>query len=235
MGYQVLEDNINFIDTNSNNPKVCFLHGWGRSSKDFKKISESFDYISFDLPGFGKSPAPKISLNPEEYANFVLDNLPKSVEIIVGHSFGGRVATYMSLKRKFSKLVLIGVPLIQNKNSSNKKGSLYYLKKLNKIGLISDQFIENYKNKKGSYDYRNASGIMREVLVKAVNDDLEPQLNLINTPVDLIWGSEDKEVPTSVATAANNMFPKSSLHILNNQGHNPLNSSYDEIINIIKG
>ena len=129
MGYQVLKDNINFIDTNSNNPKVCFLHGWGRSSKDFKKISESFDYISFDLPGFGKSPAPKSSLNPEEYAHFVLDNLPKSVEIIVGHSFGGRVATHMSLKRKFSKLVLIGVPLIQNKNSSNKRGSLYYLKK----------------------------------------------------------------------------------------------------------
>ena len=60
MGYQVLKDNINFIDTNSNNPKVCFLHGWGRSSKDFNRISESFDYISFDLPGFGKSPAQKL-------------------------------------------------------------------------------------------------------------------------------------------------------------------------------
>ena len=53
MGYKVLDDNLTLANINSDKPKVCFLHGWGRSSKDFMNIENEFESISLHLPGFG--------------------------------------------------------------------------------------------------------------------------------------------------------------------------------------
>ena len=110
---------------------------------------------------------------------------------------------------------------------------LNFYKSLNRFGILSNDKIEKIKKKKGSYDYKNSQGIMRENLVKAVNDDLSQELENIKSKVHLIWGSEDKEVPIDIAKEANKKIKKSNLHILEGQGHNPLNSSYVEIVNII--
>ena len=233
MPYKLLNDKKTFANINSENPTVCFLHGWGRSSQDFYLISQSYDYINFDLPGFGKSQEPEISMNPKEYAEYINQFIPNSVETVVGHSFGGRVAVHLSGLRNFEKLILIGVPLIKKQTSSGKLSMLNFYKSLNRFGILSNDKIEKIKKKKGSYDYRNSQGIMRENLVKAVNDDLSQELENIKSKVHLIWGSEDKEVPIDIAKEANKKIKKSNLHILEGQGHNPLNSSYVEIVNII--
>ena len=233
MPYKLLNDKKTFANINSENPTVCFLHGWGRSSQDFYLISQSYDYINFDLPGFGKSQEPETSMNPKEYAEYINQFIPNSVETIVGHSFGGRVAVHLSGLRNFEKLILIGVPLIKKQTSSGKLSMLNFYKSLNRFGILSNDKIEKIKKKKGSYDYRNSQGIMRENLVKAVNDDLSQELENIKSKVHLIWGSEDKEVPIDIAKEANKKIKKSNLHILEGQGHNPLNSSYVEIVNII--
>lgn len=233
MPYKLLNDKKTFANINSENPTVCFLHGWGRSSQDFYLISQSYDYINFDLPGFGKSQEPETSMNPKEYAEYINQFIPNSVETVVGHSFGGRVAVHLSGLRNFEKLILIGVPLIKKQTSSGKLSMLNFYKSLNRFGILSNDKIEKIKKKKGSYDYRNSKGIMRENLVKAVNDDLSQELENIKSKVHLIWGSEDKEVPIDIAKEANKKIKKSNLHILEGQGHNPLNSSYVEIVNII--
>ena len=233
MPYKLLNDKKTFANINSVNPTVCFLHGWGRSSQDFYLISQSYDYINFDLPGFGKSQEPETSMNPKEYAEYINQFIPNSVETVVGHSFGGRVAVHLSGLRNFEKLILIGVPLIKKQTSSGKLSMLNFYKSLNRFGILSNDKIEKIKKKKGSYDYRNSQGIMRENLVKAVNDDLSKELENIKSKVHLIWGSEDKEVPIDIAKEANKKIKKSNLHILEGQGHNPLNSSYVEIVNII--
>ena len=233
MPYKLLNDKKTFANINSENPTVCFLHGWGRSSQDFYLISQSYDYINFDLPGFGKSQEPETSMNPKEYAEYINQFIPNSVETVVGHSFGGRVAVHLSGLRNFEKLILIGVPLIKKQTSSGKLSMLNFYKSLNRFGILSNDKVEKIKKKKGSYDYRNSQGIMRENLVKAVNDDLSQELENIKSKVHLIWGSEDKEVPIDIAKEANKKIKKSNLHILEGQGHNPLNSSYVEIVNII--
>ena len=45
MAYKILNDDLTFANVNSENPKVCFLHGWGTSGKDFNKIETNFDFI----------------------------------------------------------------------------------------------------------------------------------------------------------------------------------------------
>ena len=47
----------------------------------------------------------------------------------------------------------------------------------------------------GSTDYRNASEMMRKILVKHVNTDLTEDLKNIKCPTLAIWGTNDSEVP----------------------------------------
>ena len=85
MAFKVLSDDITFANINSDNPKVCFLHGWGMSGKDFSKIETSFEFITIDIPGFGKSVPFNKSLSPKKYAEYLYSLIPESVEVIVGH------------------------------------------------------------------------------------------------------------------------------------------------------
>ena len=38
-----LKDGKTFADINSEEPKICFLHGWGGSSSDFSLITNNFE------------------------------------------------------------------------------------------------------------------------------------------------------------------------------------------------
>ena len=75
-------------------PRVVALHGWGRSHQDFASSLEGLDAVSIDLPGFGVSPAPSEVGGASMYANLVAPILDicNTPVILVGHSFGGRVA-----------------------------------------------------------------------------------------------------------------------------------------------
>ena len=96
MALKVLNDGKTFAEVNSDNPTICFLHGWGRSSNDFNLISSKFDSISIDLPGFGKSQEPENSMNPKEYADYLTHLIPDRVNVLVGHSFGNLFLVAMS-------------------------------------------------------------------------------------------------------------------------------------------
>ena len=175
MALQLLKDGKTFADINSEEPKICFLHGWGGSSSDFSLITNNFESIAIDLPGFGKSKEPESSMNPKEYAEYIINLIPDTVEVLVGHSFGGKVAVHMSFMKNYKNLVLIGSPLIRKTPEVT-------------LNLISDKRLEKYKNKYGSEDYKNAEGIMRDSLVKTVNEDLSELLPKIDINVKLIWG-----------------------------------------------
>ena len=234
MAFQLLSDGTTFAYSNIQNPTVCYLHGWGRDSKDFSKIIELLPGIAVDLPGFGKTQNLNESMNPYQYAVYLDNLLPTEISTLVGHSFGGRVAVHLSLLREINNLVLIGVPLISNPVKTSRINKLSTLKFLNKIGLVSNNYIELLKNKSGSIDYRNSEGVMRDTLVKAVNDDLEGKLSLIQSNVNLIWGEDDKEVPISIGKIANKLISNSKLTIIPNHGHNMLRSNPDSIVEVLK-
>ena len=234
MGLQLLKDGKTFAEVNSDAPKICFLHGWGRSSNDFNLVSNNFHSISIDLPGFGKSQEPETSMSPKEYAEYLSEIIPDSVEILVGHSFGGKIAVHMSFIKKYKKLVLIGTPLIRKNPEMNINFRLNLYKFLNSLNLISDKRLEKIKNKHGSEDYKNATGIMRDTLVKTVNDDLSDLLSQVNTEVHLIWGENDNVIPVSFGDEANVKFKESKLTVIKDEGHNMLRSKSEEIIRVLK-
>ena len=234
MAYKILSDNLTFANVNSENPKVCFLHGWGTSGKDFNKIDSHFDSITIDIPGFGKSRPFTQSFSPKRYAEYLIKLIPDSVDIIVGHSFGGRIAAHLSQIQNYKKIVIIASPLIR-KNKPNSGFSVFkFYKFMNKFNIISNRRLDELKNKYGSEDYKRANKVLKDTLVMAVNDDLSEILPKISSKVELIYGQDDLVVPVKVGIDSSSLIPASELTIIPNEGHNMLRSSAEKIIEIIK-
>lgn len=204
-------------------PNILALHGWGRRGSDFAAVLEGVSGIAPDLPGFGASPAPDEVIGADAYADIVAGMLDAfdGPPVLVGHSFGGRVAVCLAAKHpeRVGPLVLTGVPLIRLQTGRGPSAGYRFVRLLNRIGLMSDEGLEREKRRRGSDDYKAASGIMRNILVKVVNESYEGQLRRIASPVQLLWGENDTEVPLSVAEAAQALIGESSLDVLDGVGH----------------
>ena len=236
MSFTLLKDKKSYAWQSTSNPSFAFLHGWGRDCSDFEYFYNKIDGIFIDLPGFGKSPEPNRAWSPNDYSKWLNEVLPDSVDTIVAHSFGGRVAThYLNNFNNINRSIMVGVPLLKYSNSQKgEKLELKLLKKANKFNILPDSYVEKYKRKHGSLDYRNSEGLMRDILVSAVNDDMSEILQKLNSPIYLIWGDKDKEVPLRVAQEALGMLNDSRLFVLKDVGHNPFINKSNEVMEIIK-
>jgi pimeloyl-ACP methyl ester carboxylesterase len=203
---------------------VLALHGWGRSRLDFASILRATGGLAVDLPGFGATPPPAEALGAAGYAALLepaLDSLGGPA-VVVGHSFGGRVAVHLALRRPetVGALVLAGTPLVRLQAGRRRVAAGYRaLRAGRRLHLVSEEAMERARQRHGSADYRSASGVMREILVRVIHESYEEQLAALTCPVDLVWGAEDREVPPTVAEKAVGMLRLGSLTILSGVGH----------------
>ena len=106
---------INYKISGVGQPLV-FLHGWGCDLDEFSKVSkqieDDFTVYLIDLPGFGKSTILQ-SLSVSEYADIINEfclKLAINDPIVVGHSFGGRIAINFASRYQVNRLVLVATP-----------------------------------------------------------------------------------------------------------------------------
>jgi pimeloyl-ACP methyl ester carboxylesterase len=193
-------------------PQVLALHGWARSRADFKDVLAGFDGLALDLHGFGTTPAPPHAWTTSDYADALaplLDELDRPV--LLGHSFGARVAVHLagSYPCKIGGMVLTGAPLIPLEASGARVAPGYrVVRRLHRVGLISDERMEAARRRYGSSDYRAAEGVMRDVLVKSVMETRQRGYDTAMTaagtagvPVRLVFGELDTAAPPYVAGA----------------------------------
>lgn len=208
-------------------PRVLALHGWGRRGSDFAASLAALDALAVDLPGFGASPTPGAPVGAHGYAS-LLDPVFEMFDeppVVVGHSFGGRVAVARQATRAdASGLVLVGSPLVRLAGPRRRPPLRYRLvRAANRARLVSDARLEAEKRRRGSADYRAATGVMRDVLVTVVNESYEAELAALGAPVTLLWGADDTEVPVAVAAAAARIVSEAGGHadleVLEGVGH----------------
>lgn len=204
---------------------VLALHGWGRSAADFDAALAGLDAVALDLPGFGATPPPPQAWGGAEYAAAVapvLDEMAPPV-VVLGHSFGGRVAVHLAASRPplVAGLVLAGVPLVRRPGAPARRPALAYRagRALHRRGLLPEERMEALRRRYGSPDYRAAVGVMRAVHVRAVNETYEEQLAALACPVELVWGDDDVDVPPAVAEAARALLADASVRLVPGAGH----------------
>jgi pimeloyl-ACP methyl ester carboxylesterase len=210
-------------------PRVLALHGWGRSHRDFEAVvsgegSEPLPALALDLPGFGASPPPPAAWGAEDYAELVgsvLGDMGSPV-VVLGHSFGGRVALHLAVQQPDAvrALVLTGAPMLHPQRRNGRVALAYRVtRRLHTLRLVSDDAMEAARQRFGSADYRAAQGVMREVLIRAVNETDEVQLESVRCPVHLIWGGDDTAAPLEVAEHAVARLARGDLAVHPGVGH----------------
>lgn len=182
---------------------VVLLHGWGQKMimMDFIQdhLANRFRVLNLDFPGFGESDEPDRPYGVADYCELLHDMLKElNIEkpILIGHSFGCRVAFHYAAKYPVAKMVLCGAAGLLPKRGLDykiKTGSFKLAKKI--VGLTGEENLEKFKKQFGSSDYKNTSGIMRESFVKIVNDDVSDKLPFVFCPVILIFGENDDATP----------------------------------------
>lgn len=182
-----------------------------------------------DLYGFGKTPLLFKGADTADYAKALRENLfsqeKTKKRIIIGHSFGCRVAIQLAQynPRIADGYILISAAGLKRKRSLSWKLYSKYLITLGKAAGLSDKILKtNLKNvfskRFGSSDYKNA-GDLRETFVRVVNENLRPQAANIKEPVLLIYGNEDQDTPVEIGQVFEKTMPKGELKVLSGYGH----------------
>ena len=135
-----------------------------------------------------------------------------------------------SEKKKVEKVVLLAAPFKRSTKKNSFKVKL--LKFMKKVPVIKE--LEHYmKSKIGSTDYRNASSVMRSVLVNTVNEDLTEYLKQIEVPTILIWGDLDTAVPVEDARYAETIMKDAGLIVYEGCTHYAYLERINQTINIL--
>lgn len=204
-------------------PRVLALHGWGRDRRNFTSKLGDIGAITVDLPGFGSSPAPDEPWGSADYADALAPLLSEFEEppVVVGHSFGGRVAVHLADRHGelVRALVLSGVPLLRRAPARRRSLRFRALRTLHRVGIVTDARMEKIRNRHGSADYRAASGVMRQVLVRVVNESYEEQLARLRCPVELVWGEVDESAPVDVARRAAELLGDAPMTVIPGGDH----------------
>lgn len=205
---------------------VVWLHGWGRSGADFAAAAAQLGQssLALDLPGFGGSPLPATAGGAHLYADLVVPVLRELGQpvILVGHSFGGRIATVIAAEHPelVRGLVLTGAPLLRRAPASRPPLRYRVARALHRWHLLGDAALERRRQQHGSADYRAASGLLRDILVTTVNESYDDELRRVTCPVRLVWGANDTDVPVSVAERASALLAgPTTLTVLATVGH----------------
>jgi len=234
--------NINYIDEGQG-PMLLMLHGWGSNIDLFAPVigfaKKKYHVVAMDMPGFGKSDEPGEPMNVDDYVNFVLDFVktlfPEEKEIIfLGHSMGGRIIIKLASGIKdgridssftIPKVILTdSAGIIPVRTAAQKKRTArykFYKNLITKTGIAKafPGTLDALQKKFGSADYAAASPVMRQSLVKVVNEDLEPYMPSVTMPALLIWGDKDTATPLSDGQKMEKLMPQAGLAVIEGAGH----------------
>lgn len=218
-----------------NLPTVFILHGWGSSSERWTGViehlsREGYDVLAPDLPGFGQSVPPSVPWNVEEYAVWAsqfLQSLDVHPLIVIGHSFGGRVAIRLLQQNPVLArgLVLCASSGLKHPKTLKQRLATLVAKAGNLLFSIPGlSALRNLARRAlyrsiGEYDYYRTSGVMRETFQLVNEHDLAPGLETFTLPTLIIWGDQDQATPLADAHRFHALISGSRLEILPGAGH----------------
>lgn len=214
---------------------IIVLHGWGLSGEKFKGLVDSLSVLKYevftpDLPGFGDSKMPEFVYSLSDYSDFLHTYMSKNHivrPVLIGHSFGGRVSLkYTQLHpENVYALILTGTPGFTPVPSMRLK-LFIMVAKIGKffssvwpVSIIQDFIRRRYYYAVGARDYYRASGVMRDIFKKIVQEDLVVPMKSVHVPCALLWGESDRITPLWIAEKMKEYIKNSSLTVFSGADH----------------
>ncbi len=234
------------------------LHTWDDWTQELTKENR---VIRMDLPAFGLTgPNETRDYSIESYTQF-LDRFLTQIEIdsfhLAGNSLGGNISWNYALEHsdKVQKLVLVdasGLPMGKSKPWIFKmaripvvnKGFLYYTPKLlirknikqvyADDSKITDELITRYH--KMALREGNRQAFVDRAKLDSNEDSIATieKLKTITNQTLLIWGAKDIWIPLDLGKAMDKNIPNSTLMILENSGHVPMEENPKESLELLK-
>jgi len=188
---------------------LIILHGWGSNKnlmkQSFSPYMNTFRHIYIDLPGFGKSTC-NVTLSTVDYARIVellMIHINASKDIVLGHSFGGKVALLLEPK----VLVLVGSAGIFIPKPFKIKAKIALFKLAKVIGLAK------FRSYFVAEDAKTLSEPMYQTFKSVVDEDFADEFASYEGKALLCWGRDDTATPLSSAQKIDELIKDSTLEI----------------------
>ena len=221
---------------------IVLIHGFCESSFIWDSflpvLSETYQVITIDLPGFGKSPQPYEYPSITNYADDIHETLAQlkiGKHIMIGHSLGGYVS--LAYAKKYAEN-LLGLGLFHSTAFADNDAKKQTRTK--SIGFIQDHgaetFIRNMfgglfsPHKKAGLKPEieafiekccetQASSIIKTQLAMRDREDSLEVLKALSCPILFIVGKDDQSVPLEKSMEQCSIPKNSVVHIYENVAH----------------
>ena len=237
--YQYKNKKVNYLRYGKRSGEtLVFLHGWGQNIEMMRPVADPFepeyDIVIVDLPGHGESEEPDTVYTVNDFVECIkdlLESLKIKKPILVGHSFGGKISLLYASKYEVEKLILFAPAYKKEIEKLSLKTRM--LKTAKKIPVLNK--LEGFAKKHiGSADYKNASPLMRQILVETVNYDIRDQIPNIKCPTILVWGTIDEAVDISGAYELEKLIDDAGVVVYENCTHYAYLERLGQTINVMK-
>ena len=212
--------------------QLVWLHGWGQTHASLLPLARMMapggSNILYDLPGFGATERLADGADTADYAAALaaeLSALAPGQRLVIGHSFGCRVALRLAATRPelVDALFLIAPAGLPRRRSTGWRLKAAGLKVVGRTARYMDRifnsgFHDRFGERFGSADYRNA-GPLRKTLIKVVNEDLSQVARQVNVPVQIVVGEADGEAPPEISRRYESLIAAAGLVVLPGYGH----------------
>jgi len=222
--YTKVEDtNIHYLVAGEGET-ILFLHGWPTSSYLWRNIilelSEKYQVIAIDLPGFGKSDKKIEDSYSFRYYHKIITGVLRNLKIerftLGVHDLGGPIGLYWLIKNmdKVNRLILLNtlvypnmswavklfmmatmLPGIRNWISSPRgiRWSMHF--GVNQKDKLTDEIIQNYQLPFGDSNSRKA--LLKSVQRLSIKgfEEISANLSSFKNPVQILYGEKDKILP----------------------------------------
>jgi 2-hydroxy-6-oxonona-2,4-dienedioate hydrolase len=239
--------------SNHFNRTLVILHGIGPSSERWAPViptfSKYFRVIVPDIVGFGKSEKP---VDTYYRMRFFVDFLQAFLEklhiercVLIGHSFGGYLATEFAIehREKIVKLILVA-PAGPGRNSNHildqyigaalyptyqRARKAFMDMAFDPKTVIDDtvnNFVEQMSSPKAKYAF------MQTLHGIKYGPELKGRLSRIICPTLIVWGKNDKMISADYANEYHEILNK-KIEIIENCGHTPFVENPAKFIEIV--
>lgn len=241
------------------NERIVLLHGMSTSGDSYREIMHElageYYLVAPDLPGFGYSAdtAPYTLPHLVEWLAAFVDALELRPAHVVGHSFGGVVATGYSLSYPedvFGQVLLAPALLVPQDFPDWMLGLTRYdfSQSMMEAGISASRLMMQrqirapfydperldpslWERREGDYARSRASGAAMRAVAR---NELIAELPRLHRPNCLIWGAEDPVLDPAGARLLAERLPHAEYHLLPECGHAPQLEQTEQTVQIVR-